>query len=171
MGFALLFFCAPFVGLLAAGCACAGGVVVSMPLRVCGPHFFGGRSGLGDPRLAGLVPVSAFRSLFGPRLGPASAYQLPLFDLSLSVANTRPETNGVRLSTSPGDWGGRAKHTPPRTSRRRAGYPWVSAVYCRRRQRVSHHMLSLMPVACNTRRAIGRQVLNWWGGRCWRNHA
>ena len=67
---------------------------------------------MGDPRLAGLVPVSAFRSLFGPRLGPASAYQLPLFDLSLSVANTRPETNGVRLSTSPGDWGGKSQaHT------------------------------------------------------------
>ena len=55
MGFALLFFCAPFVGLLAAGCACAGGVAVPMPLRVRGPHFFseGGRgwATLGWPAL------------------------------------------------------------------------------------------------------------------------
>ena len=51
--------------------------------------------GLGAPRLAGLVLVSAFRSLFGPRLGPASAYQLLLFDPSLSVANP----------TSRVDWG------------------------------------------------------------------
>ena len=51
--------------------------------------------GLGDPRLAGLVLFSAFRSLFGPRLGPASAYQLLLFDPPLSVANP----------TSRVDWG------------------------------------------------------------------
>ena len=107
-GFCVVVFLCPSWDFWRRGVRVPGAWLFPCPSACAGPIFFGGRSGLGDPRLAGLVPVSAFRSLFGPRLGPASAYQLPLFDLSLSVANTRPETNGVRLNTSPGDWGGRA---------------------------------------------------------------
>ena len=162
-GFCVVVFLCPCRDFWRRGVRVPGAWLFPCPSACAGPIFSEGGRGwatLGWPALCP-SPLSA------RCLGRVSARrQLTSCPCSTCPCRspTRPESNGVRLSTSPGDWGGRAKHTPPRTSRRRAGYPRVSAVCCRRRQRVSHHMLSLMPVVCNTRRAIGRQVLNWCGG-------
>ena len=96
-GFCVVVFLCPCRDFWRRGVRVPGAWLFPCPSACAGPIFFGGRSGLGDPRLAGLVPVSAFRSLFGPRLGPASGYQLPLFDLSLSVATHVPRRMGCGL--------------------------------------------------------------------------